>query len=66
MACFRYQRGQLAVTAGGSLLLVLAVGVYHVSAAPALFASLVAAAAMPHARRALDKLRESRTVEENG
>ena len=47
---------------------MLAVGVYHVSAAPSLFASLVAAVvvAMPHARRALDKLRESKTVEENG
>ena len=63
-----HQRGQIAVIAGGSLLLVLAVGVYHVSAAPSLFASLIATGviAMPHARRALDKLRESRTVEQNG
>lgn len=47
---------------------MLAVGVYHVSAAPSLFASLIAAGvvAMPHARRTLDKFRESRTVEENG
>lgn len=62
------QRGQIAVIAGGSLLLMLAVGVYHVSAAPSLFASLIAAGviAMPRARRALDKFRESRTVEQNG
>jgi hypothetical protein len=63
-----HPRGQIAVIAGGTLLLVLAVGVYHVSAAPSLFASLIAAGvfAIPHARRALDKFRESRTMEQNG
>ena len=63
-----HQRGQIAVIAGGTVLLVLAVGVYHVSAAPSLFASLIAAGvvAMPRARRALDKFRESRTLEQNG
>ena len=63
-----HQRGQIALMAGGGALLVLAVGVYHVSAAPSLFASFITAGvvAMPRARRALDKFRESRTVEENG
>ncbi len=63
-----HQRAQIAFVASGALLLIFAVGVYRVSATPSLFASLLIAGAlaMPYAKRGLDKLKESKTIEQNG
>lgn len=60
-------RLQIAMAAAGALVLVVAVGAYHVSATPALLASVLAGAglATPHARRALERLRASRTAEQS-
>ena len=60
-------RVQIAIAAAGALVLVTAVGAYHVSATPALLATVLAGAglATPHARRALERFRASRTAEQN-
>ena len=60
-------RVQITMAAAGGLVLIVAVGAYHVSATPALLASVLAGAglATPHARRSLARLRASGTAEQN-
>lgn len=60
-------RVQITMAAAGGLVLIVAVGAYHVSATPALLASVLAGAglATPHARRTLARLRASGTAEQN-
>ena len=59
-------RVQIAMAAAGALVLIVAVSAYHVSATPALLASVLAGAglASPHARRAVERFRASRTAEQ--